>query len=287
MLSNYEVTYLWSQLCVGQSTHLFVLSLTIICFTLLRFYANLTNNNANRSGDFYFALINIIAFLYYIFYTATLYGLIFILELNAVFIFYKFIASSYWYRQSRAHSLSSVKDARPVATQYAGMLFFQYWATFFSSILLFFALANIYLIYSTADYLSLDLLTSINTYMHYLDNPQYLMFIWFPIIMGFFIKIGLSPFHLFKVEVYQGLSFAALVFYTTFYFFAYMIFFSILMSAYMYSVKLLVNNVIYIILTAGTIYISTTLFDLTTIKAFFAYSTIVNTLLFLTALVFL
>lgn len=57
----------------------------------------------------------------------------------------------------------------------------------------------------------------------------------FSFLIGLVLKIGITPFHLFKIEVYRGIPFLSIFFYTTFYFLNYFIFFIVLFTSYLSS----------------------------------------------------
>lgn len=97
------------------------------------------------------------------------------------------------------------------------------------------------------------------------------------------MKIGLTPFHLFKIEVYKGLPLVSLVFYTTLYFYIYFLYLIILLNYHLDFLKFFLNSIFYTIILLGTIYIIMLLFEVTSLKSFFAYSTIINSLLFFVA----
>jgi NADH:ubiquinone oxidoreductase subunit 2 (subunit N) len=118
--------------------------------------------------------------------------------------------------------------------------------------------------------------TFLNLCNFFIKLPKYFYFYFFIFILGFFLKIGLTPFHLYKIEVYKGLPFVTILIYTILFFIVYFLFFSILFlknisafySYYWLSMLLL--------LLLGVCYIIFLLFDVNFIKSFFAYSTIVN-----------
>lgn len=112
---------------------------------------------------------------------------------------------------------------------------------------------------------------------------NFLNLVWVPFLIGFLMKIGFTPFHLFKIEVYKGLPVISILVYTTFYFFIYFIFFIFLINYQLDFLKYFLNSLIYIIIVLGSIYIMTLLYDVTALKSFFAYSTVINSILFFTA----
>jgi NADH:ubiquinone oxidoreductase subunit 2 (subunit N) len=98
-------------------------------------------------------------------------------------------------------------------------------------------------------------------------------------------KLGITPFHLFKIEVYKGIPYLSIFFYTTYYFVVFFIFFLFLISEFL---AFFVNQYflfLTLVLFLGTIYVSVLLFDVSFLKAFFTYSTIINTIGFLVAFV--
>jgi NADH:ubiquinone oxidoreductase subunit 2 (subunit N) len=104
-------------------------------------------------------------------------------------------------------------------------------------------------------------------------------------VLSVFFKLGLTPFHLFKVEVYKGLPYLSIFFYTTYYFIVLFIFFIFLLSDYLYSYIALYYLFLIMLLIMGSFYIIFLMFDVNLLKAFFTYSTVINTVGFLTAFV--
>jgi NADH:ubiquinone oxidoreductase subunit 2 (subunit N) len=104
-------------------------------------------------------------------------------------------------------------------------------------------------------------------------------------IVGVFFKLGITPFHLFKIEVYKGLPFLSIFFYTTYYFVVFFTFFIFLMSDFLFSFINQYFLFLFLVLFFGSFYVVILLFDVTFLKAFFTYSTIINTIGFLTAFV--
>lgn len=192
--------------------------------------------------------------------------------------------SRYWYKADKSVDSQTFDITnQAVPRNYLNMLFFQYWSTFFSSMLIFFALVNLYLVYGCTDFTTLNVLSFIKLNLFSADLVQILL-VWFPLFFGFFLKIGITPFHLFKIEVYKGLPLVSILFYTTFYFFIYFLFFYLLVSTYISAIKLHLFVILYLLVVTGTLYIISLIFDIFSVKAFFAYSTIINALLFITAL---
>lgn len=233
---------------------------------------SLISNTINYNTDYFFSLTNILLMIIFILFVSTTYTFIFILELISLIIFYKFITSRYWYK-----TIETNINNKNIPKNYLNMLFFQYWATFFSSILLFFALAQLMFIYGCSDFFFIN-------FINYSINNLY-SYMWLPLIIGFFFKIGFTPIHLFKLEVYKGLPLISLMVYTTIFFLIYFTFYMILLNYLVPTIKIYLNTYIYILIIIGLLYIISLLFDINLLKTFFAYSTIINSLLFVCAVI--
>merc|ERR1711959_853486 len=91
-------------------------------------------------------------------------------------------------------------------------------------------LMYIYL-YSTTEWVILNflgLVQIINLNTNYIVT----VLVNFILIFSFLIKIGLTPIHLYKLEVYKGLPYLSIFFYTTFYFLIFFLFFLLLIINY-------------------------------------------------------
>lgn len=285
---GFTVSYLWNQFEINNFNNNIIIVIATVLIVLIVLFKALISNNISYNIDFFFSISNIILFLTFIFYICNLFGFIFFLEINSLVVLYKFISSRYWY-QAKTIFKKSVFDLtnRAIPQSYLNMLFFQYWSTFFSSIFLFYSIANIFFNYGTTEFVVIEYLNTANVNIKYLNNHYYMFFIWVPLFFGFLLKIGLTPFHLFKIEVYKGLPLVTLVFYTSFYFFVYFLYLVLFLCILLPSVKYSLTHVFYCTLTIGTVYMTSLLFDITSLKAFFAYSTIINSVLFSSAILVL
>lgn len=283
LIKGYSTTFLWNNFYLNNFNTYMVQITIILIYVLLIFSKTLVTNNINYNTDFFFSLSNTILFLILLSQANNLFCFIFILELNSITIFYKFVSSKYWYKVKKEVEESKFDLInRQIPKNYLNMLFFQYWSTFFSSVLIFFSLANIFYVYGSTDYVFVESINYINS-----NNPiikyKFVLLVWLPFLLGFFIKIGLTPFHLFKIEVYKGLPIISIMFYTTLYFYVYFLYFILLMNYHIDFLKLIINSIFYITIVLGIIYIIALIFDITSLKSFFAYSTIINSLLFFIA----
>ncbi|MCB1712406.1 MAG: hypothetical protein KDH96_08000 [Candidatus Riesia sp.] len=118
--------------------------------------------------------------------------------------------------------------------------------------------------------------TFINLSIFFSELPIDFYFYFFLFIIGFFLKIGLTPFHLYKLEVYKGLPFITIFIYTIVFFLGYFLYFSVMLLCNLNKFFVYYWLALIIILIIGIFYVLALLFDINFIKNFFAYSTIIN-----------
>ena len=227
-------------------------------------------------ADYIFSVINFFIFTPLIFFVNTFFTFFFVLEVNSVLIFYKFVVSKPW-------SVPSVENRNAWLhinsyKEFLNMLFFQFWSSFFSSVLLIFTILVFNYLFSTSEWLIMNYLLSLEQISIY----NYLLtLISLVLLFTYFIKIGLTPFHLYKLEVYKGLPYYVVFFYTTLYFFVYFIFFLLLYFFYLNAFCSFWNYFLTFFFFVFVFYLIFLLFDINFLKTFFAYSTIANSFMFI------
>ena len=164
------------------------------------------------------------------------------------------------------------------------MVFFQYWVTFFSTIFIVYFYINIFYIYGTSEWFMVQFLTNGLVENSY-TNSNLLRLLLVVLLLSIFFKLGITPFHLFKIEVYKGIPFLSIFFYTTYYFVIFFIFFLYLLSDFLVFFIPQYFLLLTLLLLFGSVYVIVLLFDVSYIKAFFTYSTIINSIGFLVAFI--
>lgn len=138
--------------------------------------------------------------------------------------------------------------------------------------------------YGTTDWFLIQFLNSVENYFLIFSGDLIRLLV-VVFLLSVFFKLGLTPFHLFKVEVYKGLPYLSVFFYTTYYFIVLFIFFIFLLSDYLFSFVTYYYLFLIFLLVLGSVYIIFLMFDVNFLKAFFTYSTVINTVGFLTVFV--
>ena len=139
--------------------------------------------------------------------------------------------------------------------------------------------------YGSTEWVILDFLTSVDFFNSTKEFSNNIYFIYIVFFIGFFLKLGIAPIHFYKIELYKGLPFSTILIYTVYFFYIFFIFFCLLLTTHLNSIAIVWFNLCVIILTFGVIAVMFLLFDVYSLKAFFAYSTIVNSMAFLSLVV--
>lgn len=252
---------------------------TFIFLSFLLFYMlkNVTKKtNLTKSIDYLFSINNLVLLLPYLFCVNTIFTFLFFLEVISVILFYKLISSKIWFKDQK----NSKQISNNIPQNYINMIFFQYWITFFSTIFITYFYINMFYLYGTTEWFIIQFLNSIDV-INIQSNNNLLKFVVVIFLLSVFFKLGLTPFHLFKIEVYKGLPYLSIFFYTTYYFSILFIYFLLLLSDNLFVFISSYYIFLVFLLSAGSLYIISLLFDVNFLKAFFAYSTIINTVGFL------
>ena len=274
---GYQQTFWWNHFKITNFNLYLIYILTLVSILVVFLIRYIPSNNLNYNVDYFFIISNLAIILFFIFFCNTLYTFFFILELTSSFIFYKFVVSKFWFKQNKFSFLNLYTKWNKIFPKfYLNMLFFQYWVTFFSSVLLLYAIINFFLLFGTSEWLLLNYLINNNFNINYFTNWFFFFILLFTFLMGFLLKIGFSPLHLFKIEVYKGIPFISIFFYTTYYFLVFFLFFILLVITYLYSFITYWWLLIFFFILSGGLYVISLFFDVNYIKAFFAYSTVIN-----------
>lgn len=253
-----------------------LLSFTI--FFLLNYLSK--KNNLFKSIDYLFSLNNLVLILPYLFFVNTVFTFLFLLELISVILLYKLISSKIWFKNNiHTKHLNNL-----IPQNYINMIFFQYWVTFFSTIFIVYFYINIFYIYGTSDWFIIQFLHKFEIENN-IANENFLRLLISIFLISIFFKLGITPLHLFKIEVYKGIPFLSIFFYTTYYFTVFFIFFIFFLLDFLALFVIQYYFFFIFFLSIGMVYVIVLLFDVSLLKAFFTYSTIINTIGFLVSFV--
>lgn len=128
-------------------------------------------------------------------------------------------------------------------------------------------------------YFELDVIISSSASSKGSVHTFFIMLWDFLFIFGFFLKAGIAPFHLFKVEIYRGLPFFTVFMYTFLYFISFFLYFIYVVYALLPHILYYNFYVLEILVVYATLYLSMSLFSNRHVKTFLALSSILNSLI--------
>ena len=265
------------------NTNMFLMTFFLILFILLfLIFLNKISIVKNIQFEYFFSIIFLNTLLPLIFFSTNILTFFFILEVVSCLILFKFIVGRDWEllistKKSNFFNYSSTYKS----TSYINIVFFQYWISFFSSVLLVYSLLMFLYYYGSTEWILLNFLSNIDFTENSLEFNINIYIVYIVFLIGFFLKLGVAPIHFYKIELYKGLPFLTILIYTIYFFLIFFIFFIILISLYLNSINIIWYNFGILFLSVGIIWVMVLLFDIYSLKAFFAYSTIVNSMAFL------
>lgn len=236
------------------------------------------------SRELYDYLITNTFFAYWlqgIFFSNSIFSLIFSIEILSTLIFTLIITSTFsTSTRTNASDLSYsylFQNATPYA--YIKSTLFFYWISLLSSVNLFVFLLLFYFQYLTFDWF---LLPHLATYI--CNNSSYrdslLSFIVFTfLLLSIFLKSGIAPLFIWKPTFFKGLSIVNILFYILFFYLFLFIFFLNFISSLLNILLINHSLMISIFVFPGLILIVGVLFESSYLKSFLATSSILNSLL--------
>lgn len=270
--NSYSLVFWWSHFKLNN--YFIYLHLLVMLFCLYFIYISsffLKQQNIYNI-DYIFSISNIVILLPILFYTNSLFTFFFFIELTSFFILYKFITTKINFNKKYYFN----KNFSIFSKNFINLLFFQYWASFFSSVLLVYTLCIVHYLFNSSDWIFINFFTNINNSNNYLNSLLFII-----LLSGLLIKLGIAPVQLYKIEIYKSLPFITIFFYTVFYFLFYFLFFILFFNFYLSAYINISWVFIIFILIFGCLYSFSILFDTYLFKAFLAYSTILNSILFI------
>ena len=239
------------------------------------------STNESFSYDLIFSIINLTTTVPLFFTINNLFLFFFYLEFVSIFIFFMYVVSRIWFSQFFHNYLSvNFNSVKYLNLGYLNLLFFQFWSSFFSSVIIVFVIILLLNIFNSVEWAILNYL---NLNQYFLSGKFYqteIIFFLFFFILAFLVKMGFSPVHFFKLEIFKGLSFIVVFFYTTFYFLVFFFLLLFLFVFYFNSFLFIWYFCFLIFLVFGLVFSIHFLFDINYLKFFFAYSSIMNSIVF-------
>jgi hypothetical protein len=216
-----------------------------------------------------------------LFYSNNIFSVIFFIEILSTLVTLLFItsifSSGYFFNHLSLTRHSYFDQSTPLA--FTQTLLFFFWISLLASLNLFIFLILFYLKFATLDWYTLEVLAFYIFATGDLRDFFSMSLIWLTLMFCIFLKCGLVPFYFWKPVFFKGISLHTLFFYVFFYYFAilyFFIYFTLVYVSDLFYANIFINN---LLLMAGVVMLVFILCESYYLKAFFALSSILNTLL--------
>lgn len=261
----------------------YIFSLLIVLLLLLTtvIYKNLSLNGLIKNIETSLGLISIFSALYYYLSLETLSAIVFLFELQSL-IFMFFLASSF------PNLLKKKLSVYAVANKYAGWYFssliFQFWISFLTSVFFIYSILNFVRFTGFVEWNELNAFYLFSYLTSSAINWQNWMMAISPLLAALFLKLGAFPFFLWKPEVYKTLNIYVLYLYMTVYMFSLLFFIIVFFYSYLFFFFNFWANFLYILVIFGIFFLSLSLFSITEVRPFLAYTASIHVCYILTSL---
>jgi hypothetical protein len=271
---GFEGTYFVRHLCISNFTitgYYYLILLNSFLFVWLsKLLANILKNSVTL--DYIISLVQMFILLPYIIFSNSIFTLFFNLEIASSLLFYHFISSYNWFKESNCNINKKLN-----VNFFFNMLFFHFWSSFFSSLFIVYSGLNLYYFIGTTEWLYFNFLLGTLIESGYIYNTFFIYLILIIFFIALIVKLGISPFLIFKIEIYRGLNIIVIFFYSIIFF---SIFFSIFFVIFFYYLPIILEVFKFFFLILSMLLIITVIlvmFDGLILRNFFAMSSIINT----------
>jgi hypothetical protein len=242
--------------------------------------------SSKQTYDFIIIIFNFFYWILFLFFTNNLFTFIFFIEILSTLIFVLLVNSTfsttYFYNNLDLSLNSYFSSNTPMF--YLQTLMYFFWISLITSLNLFFFLILFYIKFLTFDmYLFEFVFYNLITLQSFKDLFSILL-IWFNFLFCIFLKCGLVPFYFWKPMFFKGIPLHSLFFYIFFFYFflfLFIIYFILTLSTEIFFFFIFINIVTLLI---GFLMLLFILCEAYYLKAFFALSSIINTLFVFLAL---
>lgn len=274
---------IFEQLIVSPFTRDMFLILSVFYLTLQFITYSVSFYKITLSLEYLYSLSIFFLLSPLLYLSASIYSFFFILEVLGVLVVLLFSSLTYLGAKKGNSNDYNSDSVNPAPSRLIISLFTQFWISFFSTILLVLFLIISLFVWNTSMYFELNAIIASSNITPGTTHSLFIILWDFLFIFGFFLKAGIAPLHLFKIEVYRGLPFFTVFIYTFLYFLSFFLYF-------LYVIYWLMPHIIYynlyileVLVVYAVLYLSASLFSSKHIKTFLALSSILNSLVLFAA----
>jgi len=270
----------FGNLCFSAFQYKFFFLILFCFFLIFLSYSTVFYYTSKDNYDYLITFIHFFLWLFLIFFSNNLFTVVFFIEILSTLVFLLIVSSTfsttYFYNNLNLNLSNYFSNTMPFF--FIQTLIFFFWISLLASLNLFFSITLIYLNFYTLDWYFLEA-----TFLFFLNfstlNDYYTaVVLWFNFIFSLFLKSGMAPFYFWKPAFFKGLSFHSLYFYIFIFYFFIFLFFIQLLIVNLNDLFFFFVNINIFIITIGFIFLLFFLCEAYYLKAFFALSSILNSL---------
>ena len=249
-------------------------------FLILTVYTSSFYFSSNEIWDYFAVCFNFLIWMLFLFFSNTIFTVIFFIEILSNLIFLLLITSvfstTYFYNNLNLNLHSYFAPSTPLL--YIQTLLYFFWISLISSINLFFFLILFYIKFLSFDWFLIEFIFYYILSLNDLKELFFLVFIWLNLLFCIFLKCGLVPFYFWKPVFFKGIPLHTLFFYILFFYFFIFLFFIYFFLIYVNEIFYFFIYVNIFLLVFGFLFLFFILVEAFYLKTFLALSSILNTL---------
>lgn len=264
-----------SQLLLNNTTWYYLFFLNLIFIFVWCIFQE-KNSHSSVSSEILGVLSMLYMFFSYYLVVNNIIILIFILECQGILLLYFIVLIQMVGRSTSLgrlwHFLGQSSNKKPLWQ--VNNLFFQFWSSFLGTVAFLFGSIRLLQIGGLIDWRGQQILGYFQLYLNIFSLNLGWKFLIIFILGGFFLKLGLFPFHFWKPDFYKNFSSWGMFIYTTIYTFALVFLLIIYLWHYWGELAYYWQLIIWYIIIFSFIFIANFLFIITEIRPFLAYMSV-------------
>lgn len=150
---------------------------------------------------------------------------------------------------------------------------------FFSSVFILVYIISMAFCWGSTDYFELSILHYFYNILSLSTSSLFYKSLGIFFSLGFLLKAGAAPFHVYKVSLFKGIPLFSVIVYTSMFYLTYISYFAYLMPTLVYTTGLASTAVSLLTLLVGTVLLLNSLFSNRHLKSFLALSSSLNALM--------
>ena len=255
-----------------------------ILFNFSLYMLIFTSTNYFTSRNIYDYVIVTFSFLYWIiilFYTNSLFSVIFLIEVIGALLFLLVITStfstSFFYRNLNLNYGHFFQNSTPQS--FLQSILYLFWVSLISSLNLFIFIIFLYIKLLTFDWYLIEHIFLYFINVNTSKEIYTLSLSWFIILFCIFLKCGITPLYIWKPTFFKGIPFYTLFFYITFFYFHFYLFIINFLVIYLADIFYFYIIIFWLFILMGLIILVMIICESYYLKVFLAISSILNSLL--------